>query len=97
MITTRDYGLPARGSATEYPRLRLRSSAIAPAPVALQSSGCPDRPQEAPLTMGRARTLAFVYRRFAEADDSATSPLHKRIALALSESDEALRATRCCE
>ena len=42
--------------------------------------------------MGRARTLAFVYRRFAEADDSDTSPLYKRIALALSESDEGLRA-----
>jgi hypothetical protein len=47
--------------------------------------------------MGRARTLALVYRRFAEADDSDTSPLYKRIALTLSESDEALRATRCCE
>jgi hypothetical protein len=42
--------------------------------------------------MGSARTLAQAYRRFAEADHSGTSPLYKRIALALSESDEALRA-----
>jgi hypothetical protein len=42
--------------------------------------------------MGTARTLAQVYRRFAEAERSDTSPLYKRIALALSESDEALRA-----
>jgi hypothetical protein len=42
--------------------------------------------------MGSARTLAQVYRRFAEAERSDTSPLYKRIALALSESDEALRA-----
>ena len=42
--------------------------------------------------MGSARTLAQAYRRFAEADRSDPSPLYKRIALALSESDQALRA-----
>jgi hypothetical protein len=66
--------------------------AAVPAPVALQSSGCQSRPREAPLTMGSARTLAQAYRRFAEADHADASPLYKRIALALSESDEALRA-----
>ncbi|GLY29161.1 DUF2332 domain-containing protein [Kineosporia sp. NBRC 101731] len=38
----------------------------------------------------RARTLAAVYRAFGE--DDGTSPLYRRIALALSASDEALRA-----
>ena len=42
--------------------------------------------------MGSARPLAQVYRRFAEADRSDASPLYMRVALALSESDEALRA-----
>jgi hypothetical protein len=42
--------------------------------------------------MGSARQLAQVYRRFAEADHPDASPLYKHIALALSESDEALRA-----
>jgi hypothetical protein len=42
--------------------------------------------------MGSARTLAQVYRRFAEADHADASPLHRRVALGLSESDEALRA-----
>ncbi len=42
--------------------------------------------------MGSARTLAQAYRRFAEADHADASPLYKRVALALSESDEALRA-----
>ncbi|MFF0340771.1 DUF2332 domain-containing protein [Kribbella sp. NPDC004875] len=41
---------------------------------------------------GRARSLAQVYRRFAESDASKSSPLNRRIALALSESDEALAA-----
>ncbi|GAA1774195.1 DUF2332 domain-containing protein [Streptomonospora arabica] len=40
----------------------------------------------------RARTLAQVYRRFGEVDAAATSPLYERVAVALSESDEALRA-----
>jgi hypothetical protein len=38
------------------------------------------------------RPLAHVYRRFAEVDAAGTSPLHERVALAVSESDEALRA-----
>jgi hypothetical protein len=42
--------------------------------------------------VGSARTLAQVYRRFAEADHADASPLYKRVALALSESDQALRA-----
>jgi hypothetical protein len=41
--------------------------------------------------MGRARTLAQVYRRFGEVDAAETSPLYERVAVALSESDEALR------
>jgi len=42
--------------------------------------------------MGSARPLAQVYRRFAEAGHPDASPLYKRVALALSESDQALRA-----
>src|SRR4051794_2955681 len=42
--------------------------------------------------VGRGRTPAQVYRRFGEADAAETSPLYKRVAVALSESDEALRA-----
>src|SRR5690348_754321 len=44
------------------------------------------------VPVGRARTLAQVYRRFAEADAAGTSPLYERVALALSDSGEALRA-----
>jgi hypothetical protein len=39
-----------------------------------------------------ARTLAQVYRRFAEVDAAGTSPLYERVAVALSESPEALHA-----
>ena len=42
--------------------------------------------------MGSARTLAQIYRRFAEADHADASPLYRRVALALSESDATLRA-----
>jgi hypothetical protein len=42
-------------------------------------------------TAGRAE-LAQVYRRFGEVDAVGTSPLYERVAVALSESDEALRA-----
>ena len=38
------------------------------------------------------RTLAEVYRHFGEVDAAGTSPLYERVAVALSESDEALRA-----
>jgi hypothetical protein len=41
---------------------------------------------------GRARTLAQVYRRFGESGDAEASPLYQRVAVALSESGEALRA-----
>jgi len=42
--------------------------------------------------VGRPRTLAHVYRHFGEVDAAATSPLYERVAIALSESDAALRA-----
>jgi hypothetical protein len=42
--------------------------------------------------VGRARSLAEVYRHFAEVDAAGTSPLYERVAVALSESDAALRA-----
>ena len=42
--------------------------------------------------MGRARTLAQVYRHFGEVDAAGISPLYERVAVALSESGEALRA-----
>jgi hypothetical protein len=38
------------------------------------------------------RTLAQVYRHFGEVDAAGTSPLYERVAVALSESGEALRA-----
>ena len=41
---------------------------------------------------GRARTLAQVYRHFGEVTAAGTSPLYERVAVALSESDAALRA-----
>src|SRR5919199_5126692 len=44
------------------------------------------------MPAGRARTLAQMYRRFGEGDAAETSPLYERVAVALSESDEALRA-----
>ena len=42
--------------------------------------------------VGRAGTLAQVYRRFGEVDAAGTSPLYERVAVALSESAEALGA-----
>jgi hypothetical protein len=42
--------------------------------------------------VGRARTLAQVYRHFGEVDAAETSPLYGRVAVALSASEEALRA-----
>jgi hypothetical protein len=41
---------------------------------------------------GGPQTLAQVYRHFGEVDAAGTSPLYERVAVALSESDEALRA-----
>jgi hypothetical protein len=43
-------------------------------------------------SVGRARTLAQVYRRFGQVDAAEASPLYARIAVALSESEDALRA-----
>src|SRR3954465_13017612 len=42
--------------------------------------------------VGRARTLPEVYRHFGAVDAVGSSPLYVRVALALSESEEALRA-----
>jgi hypothetical protein len=44
------------------------------------------------VPVSRARTLAQVYRHFGEVDAAGTSPLYERVAVALSESGEALRA-----
>ncbi|TFV73874.1 DUF2332 domain-containing protein [Blastococcus sp. CT_GayMR19] len=44
------------------------------------------------VPVGRARTLAQAYRTFGEVDAAGASPLYQRVAVALSESDEALRA-----
>src|SRR5712691_3854201 len=44
------------------------------------------------VPVGRARTLAQVYRHFGEVDAAGTSPLYERVAVAVSESGEALRA-----
>src|SRR5919202_2165688 len=44
------------------------------------------------VPVGRARTLAQVYRYFGEVDAADTSPLYERVAVALSESEEALGA-----
>ncbi|WP_166026093.1 DUF2332 domain-containing protein [Streptomyces chilikensis] len=48
-------------------------------------------PGDEGATAGGTRTLARVYRRFAEAGAGKTSPLYARVAVALSESGEALR------
>ena len=44
------------------------------------------------VPVGRGRTLAQMYRQFGEVDAAETSPLYGRVAVALSESDAALRA-----
>src|SRR4029434_10827562 len=44
------------------------------------------------VPVGTARTLAQVYRHFGEVDAAETSPLYQRVAVALSESEEALGA-----
>lgn len=50
----------------------------------------PSAPIAAPV--GRARRLAQTYRRFGEVEVAGTSPVYERVAVALSESEEALRA-----
>src|SRR5215475_8905488 len=47
---------------------------------------------ESAVPVRRARPLAEVYRRFGEVDAAKSSRLYERVAVALSESDEALRA-----
>jgi hypothetical protein len=49
-------------------------------------------PAGSAVPVGRARTLAQAYRRFGELDAAETSPLYERVAVALSESEDALRA-----
>jgi hypothetical protein len=46
------------------------------------------------VPVGRARTLAQVYRHFGEVDAAEASPLYQRVAVALSESEEALGAIK---
>jgi hypothetical protein len=51
------------------------------------------RPAAGPtVSVGRARTLAQVYRHFGEVAATEASPLYERVAVAVSESGEALRA-----
>ncbi len=59
---------------------------------AVKIAGMPGPTAESAVSAGRARTLAQVYRRFGEVDALGTSPLYGRVAVALSESGEALRA-----
>src|SRR5258708_19300231 len=54
--------------------------------------GMPGTTAGSDLPLGRARTLAQVYRHFGEVEAAGTSPLYERVAVALSESGEALRA-----
>src|ERR1019366_5035400 len=54
--------------------------------------GMPGPTAGSAVPVGRARTLAQVYRHFGEVDAAGTSPLYERVAVALSESGEALRA-----
>jgi hypothetical protein len=54
--------------------------------------GMPGPTARSAVPAGRARTLAQVYRHFGEVDAAGTSPLYERVAVALSESDQALRA-----
>src|SRR5216117_2317530 len=54
--------------------------------------GMPRPTAQRAVPLGRARTLAQVYRHFGEVDAAGTSPLYQRVAVALSESEEALGA-----
>src|SRR5215472_2549599 len=54
--------------------------------------GMPGPTAGSAVPVRRPRTLAQVYRHFGEVDVAETSPLYERVAVALSESDEALRA-----
>jgi hypothetical protein len=59
---------------------------------AAKIAGMPGPIAGSAVPAGGVRTLARVYRRFGEADAAGTSPLYERVAIALSESGEALRA-----
>ena len=50
------------------------------------------KPPARSTTRAGARTLAQVYRHFGEVDAAGTSPMYERVAIAISESDEAMRA-----
>ena len=52
--------------------------------------GMPGPTAGSAVPAGRARTLAQVYRHFGAVDAAGTSPLYERVAVALSESGEAL-------
>lgn len=54
--------------------------------------GVPGPTAGSAVPAGRPRTLAQVYRHFGEVDAASASPLYERVAVALSESEEALRA-----
>ena len=55
-------------------------------------AGMPGPTAGSAVPASRGRTLAQVYRHFGEVDAAGTSPLYERVAVALSESGEALRA-----
>ena len=55
-------------------------------------AGMAGRTAGSAVPVGRARTLAQVYRHFGEVDAAGASPLYERVAVALGESGEALRA-----
>jgi hypothetical protein len=59
---------------------------------AAKIAGMPGPSAGSAISAGSGRTLAQVYRRFGEVDAAGTSPLYERVAVALSESGEALRA-----
>ena len=58
----------------------------------MTQAGTPGPAAGKAASVRRARTLAQVYRHFGEVDAAETSPLYERVAVALSQSGEALRA-----
>lgn len=68
----------------------MNGAAISRIPSVSRATGRPSESGVVPVA--RTRTLAQLYRRFGEVDAAGVSPLYERIAVALSESDEALRA-----
>src|ERR1700728_4282745 len=80
----RGSGVPGLSSTRSW-----SAGVIAPA---AKIAGMPGPSAGSAISAGRGRTLAQVYRRFGEVDAAGTSPLYERVAVALSESSEALRA-----